>query len=122
MKQEVENHKEDGQYLRYEAERQSAHYLQIEVESLSARKESLSLQAQLAKLQTDLEKSETKREGVEGANAELQGEVGVLRKRVAVKKEIDKTLSAEELEQMKNSNLQMADTVAKLAQKLSSIS
>jgi hypothetical protein len=36
-------------------------------------------------------------------------------------KEIDKSLTPEELEQMKTANLQMADTVSKLAQKLTSL-
>eukprot|EP00026_Physarum_polycephalum_P003432 Phypoly_transcript_03443.p1 GENE.Phypoly_transcript_03443~~Phypoly_transcript_03443.p1 ORF type:complete len:581 (+),score=160.15 Phypoly_transcript_03443:416-2158(+) len=121
VKQEVEFHKEEEEHLKSEAERQSASYLQMEVESLNTRKENLSLQATMAKLQGDVAQLEHRMSVLVDENSTLQAHHDVLKTRVAMMKEIDKSLTPEELEQMKTANLQMADTVSKLAQKLTSL-
>ncbi len=114
--------KEDKEQLRKEIEEQTLHWQQIEEENIKARKENLTLQNIVEKLKKERSQQATKMEELQDDNISLQARYDTLKTRVEMMKEIDKSLNQDELENMKNTNLQVADTLSKLTQRLSTLS
>lgn len=113
--------KEDKEHMRHDAEQLQAHYAQIEEDNIRIRKENMALSDGIDRHKKETSFHSERVSTLTQDHVALQAHYDVMKTRMDMMKEIDKSLNHEELEHMKNTNLQVADTVQKLAQKLSSL-